>query len=1502
MTPACESRGSILCRTSFRFCTRACAILLAFAPCLMAQNLSPPLQHAKRLAPHVRAHEFLRGRTLRGVDLSPAAALDRARRQHRSLLARSRAQDLTTAWTAVGPAAVTNPVYGSVTGRVTAVAFDPADSTGNTVYVGTTGGGVWKSPNAAGPASNVTFAPLTDTLPVFDLSAGSSATPSLSIGALAVAGGIVLAGTGDPNDATDSYYGGGILRSADGGLTWTLAKGSNDGVYGHHSFVGLSVSGLAFSTTNSQLAVAALSSSAEGAAVNAGSLTDAVPGLYVSQDAGMTWTMASLSDGYGKVQAAATSVVWNAARQMFFAAIQNHGYFASSDGMNWSKLAKQPGAGITQVACPTITTSLTCPVFRGTLAVQPITGDMFALTVDASNHDQGLFQDLCAIDAHGSCGNATVQWATQLKSAPLEVGSGSSEIPQADYDLVLAAAPSGTDTLLYAGTIDLYRCSLAGGCILRNTTNAENGCQTPAGVASAQHAIATFPLATSGPLVFLGNDGGVWRSIDGVAESGGVCSSGDASHFDNLNAGIGSLTEVVSFAQDPISPTTLLAGLGALGTAGTGTDSGAWEPMATGEGGTVAIDPVNALNWYLSDGPGVTIANCTAGAQCGMVDFTKTAIGATQVDGDQAAVHAPWLLDPQATGEMLVGTCRVWRGPSTGGSAWLDTDLLSAPFAASSATGCDPSDAPVRSVSTGGGLNVTGSAPNFGTTVVYAGMAGDFPFGLGVAGHLFATEAADKASRTTAWTDLALSPVTNTESEGAGFNPGQFDVSSVVADAHDPTGATVYATVMGFAGNGIDAAHVYRSTDGGASWTNISSNLPNAPANSLIVDPNDANTVYIALDTGVYATRSIATCASADCWDVYGTGLPNAPVTELAAATGMSTGDGRTGELRASTYGRGIWQIPLLTAVAPAVPAITLSSTAVTFPNQQAGTQSPSVTLTVTNSGNATLTVTSVTTTGDFAEAENCVGSPLAPSATCSVSVQFVPTGTGTRNGVLTVYGNVAGGQATATLTGVGTGAASVVLTPIAMSFASTPVGATTSAQNVTVSNTGGNSSNLQSITVNGDFTITANSCGSSLAPQTGCTISMEFAPTASGQRSGTLTVVDDVGTQVATLSGIGISPATDALAPLSLSFPPQELGTASTPQQVRLTNTGGAALTLIAPLVTGDFSVVNGCGASLTGGSSCSLQVSYVPKSLGAETGVLTVSDVIRSQTVALSGTGVAPPGVSLSPSGGLIFSATPVGQQAPAQTITLTNNGGLPLTMDGVAATGDFSVGSNTCGRTVGAGGTCVVQILYVPTAAGVRTGTVTLIDSAGSSPQTIPLSGIGVDFSLAIDGPVSQTIASGQSATYLLLLSSATGVPGSAALACTGAPAQAICTVNPATAVLGDANGTVLTVTLATGQATASLQPLTGRPNSAIFWFALSLPAGLCLGRRRWRGLMLILCLTLIGCGTVDRTIPGTGTGGGGGTGPIITTPSGTYTLVVSGASDGLVRSVNLTVVVQ
>jgi Protein of unknown function (DUF1573) len=1520
-------------RRGVRRCFFAMSLLLAVVTAVLAPSVSAQvaLSDADTAETKVsridRTHHFLSGRTLAG-NVSAAQAMDAARQQHIRMLAQQAASpqfsSLTAAWQPIGPNQVASIAYGNVTGRITAIAIDPSDPTGNTVYLGTTGGGVWKSTNAAGPAGSVTFTPLTDTLPVFSANAGGSAIPSLSIGAISVQAGVLLAGTGDPNDASDSFYGSGLLRSADAGLTWTLIQNSHDGANGNHSFKGLGFAGFAWSSATPGTVVAAVSQAAEGVLVNSPDTTNSVMGLYYSTDSGVTWQMAIVMDGSQIVQTpqlaggdlggrAATAVVWNSVRQRFYAAIRYHGYYESPDGVTWTRLTHQPGAGLTTTACPTAPGTIgsaSCPIFRGALAVQATTGDIFALTVDRNNVDQGLWQDVCAASGT-SCTNTTVTFGNRLTSFPMEVGSGSTVIPQADYNLALAVVPSGAsgsaqDTLLYAGTIDLYRCSLGAGCVLRNTTNAADGCAAPAQVAPAQHAIATMAISGQ-PLVYIGNDGGLWRSIDGVNEQGAPCSADDASHFQNLNGGLGSLAEIVSFAQHPSDEDALLVGLGANGTASTATASIAtsWPQLSTGEGGTVAIDPTNPLLWYISTAAGVSIRQCTNGAGCTAADFAGApTVGSVQISNDDSLIDAPWLLDPSLSSDVLIGTCRIWRGPASDSAVWSSSNSISKLLGGPQNASCASTNPVVRSLAAAGPVSSATATQNAGSEVLYAGMAGTLSGGGNFGGHLFSITSANTATNTTVWNDLAASPVTN--GQGTGFNVGGFDISSLAADPHDATGKTIYATVMGFAGNGINAAHLYRSTDAGAHWMNISSNLPNAPANSVVVDPNDANTLYVALDTGVYVTTEITTCATANCWSVYGSNLPNAPVVELAAAAAMSTGDGRSGELRAATYGRGLWQIPLLTASTSLQPAISLSPSALSYGTQPVATASVPQTITVTNTGSAQLVVSKVTATGDFNETDTCTAAPVAVGQTCTVQVRFLPTATGGRSGVLTVYGNVSGGQATANLSGTGSAGAAIVLNPIVLAFPSTTINGTSPAQNITISNTGATTVSLQTPSISGsDFKITANTCGPTLGPSVGCTVAIVFTPTASGVRNGTFSVTDDSGTQTALLSGTGNSPATDALSPLALVFAAQQITTASAEQQITLTNSGDLPLTLIAAQISsGDFTAVNACGNSLNPHSTCSINVAFQPKNVGPLTGVLSVSDQYRTQTVVLNGTGIAPPGVSLAPFSTVTFPATGVGTTAAAQTVTLTNNDGVPLLVQGVAITGDYILipGSNTCGNTVAAGAACTMQIAFVPTVGGPRSGVFTVTDNAPNSPQTLSLTGTGVDFSLNPNGGTSLTITNGQNAVYPLLLSSAANVPGTVAFTCVGFPANSTCNITPASVALGST--TMISVTVLTGVSSTALSSRSLMNRPGMLWLVALLPIGLMgIGRVRRPSVAALVLLGLIaavGCGA-GRTIPLEGGSNSNPTPPPIT-PAGTYTVVASASSAGLTRSVNLTLTVK
>ena len=336
-----------------------------------------------------------------------------------------------------------------------------------------------------------------------------AALSSLSIGAITVQPGgtnVILAGTGDPSTGTGSWYGAGILRSADGGKTWTCIAETDTGLNSPglpYSFLGSAFAGFAWSTTNPDLVVAAVTES--GNAGDVGTWSNTSPyGLYYSPDAGVSWQLATIEDGTQIIQTdqysdtvsnPATSVVWNPVRSRFYAAVRFHGYYESTDGMTWTRLANQPGTNLTTTLCPPnpkLSGSPACPIFQGVLAVQPVTGDMFALTVDQNNLDQGLWRDVCHVTS-GGCSSSIVQFGTRISDQSLETPAGSGTIAQADYDFWLAAVPSQQDTLLFAGTQDIFRCSLANSCAWRNTTNTQT-C-TAAQVAPAQHAVDSRPSA-----------------------------------------------------------------------------------------------------------------------------------------------------------------------------------------------------------------------------------------------------------------------------------------------------------------------------------------------------------------------------------------------------------------------------------------------------------------------------------------------------------------------------------------------------------------------------------------------------------------------------------------------------------------------------------------------------------------------------------------------------------------------------------------------------------------------------------------------------------------------------------------------------------------------------------------------------------------------------------------------------------------------------------------------
>jgi hypothetical protein len=1420
-------------------------------------------------------------------------------------------------WVSLGPQQILTEAYGKVTGRVTSIAADPSDETGNTVFVGTAGGGVWKSVNAAASAGTVSFTPLTDDLPAFS----SGALASMSIGALSVqpgGTGVVLAGTGDPNDAMDSYYGSGLLRSDDGGLTWSLITGSNDlavNSFTNYYFVGEAFAGFAWSTATPNLVVAAVSQSAESLLVNAqlieseAQASGSVLGLYYSTDAGQSWYLATIADGPGQeVQSsavppvyggnAATAVVWNPVRGRFYAAVRFHGYYESADGKSWTRLANQPGAGLTATACPANPNrigSAACPIFRGALTVQPATGDLFALTVDVNLLDQGLWRDVCGA-ASGSCASSTVTFSQQLNDTALEADDGSGTIPGGDYDLWLSAVPAASDTVLFAGVADIFRCSLLAGCKWRNATNVTT-CAA-AQVAPFQHAVDASFAASLG-LMYFGNDGGLWRSTDEVAQGSQPCSGDDANHFQNLNGGLGSLAEVQGLAQDPADSAVVLAGVGLNGTAAeTSAGLTVWPQVLDGYGSYVAIDPANPQNWYAQSGLGVAINLCTQGTACGPAEFGTPVIGATQVgfaDAYASPLPSPFVLDPLDSTRLILGTCHVWRGPADG-TGWSEANLLGELY---------PDEGPECS---GDSLvqSLAAAGNGGGGETILAGMAGiGFDGPQAYSGHLFRGTVSGGPTLTVNWTDLRASPVSNYP---GGLNPCDFAISSVTIDPHDTTGETIYATIQGFDTASCPTATVFASTNGGANWVNITSNLPAAPANSLAVDPNDANTVYVALDTGVYVTTTVTECAAQNCWSVYGTGLPNSPVVQLAVFPPAGQASGSESLLRAATYGRGIWQTPLVTAAATTTTATAVPAS-VAFGTQAVQTQSAPQTVTITNTGTSALLIEGATVSGDFVESSNCSGQ-LVAGGSCTVGLTFTPTATGERSGALTVYANVSGGQLSVPLMGTGTSGGAIVLLPTSLNFGSSLLGVATLAQNITISNTGNTIVKLQTPIVTGDFAIAANTCSASLSPQFGCTVSLVFTPTAAGPRTGLFSITDEAGTQTATLSGTGETPATDTVSPQSLSFAPQVVGSGSAVQAVTLTNSGDAALNSIQVMVAGDFQAVNGCGETLIAHASCAVNVSFVPTRVGAESGSLVINDMYgKPQTVGLTGTGVAPAGVSALPRS-VDFGGYGVSASTPPQSVTITDNGGVPLNDLSFAISGDFAF-TSSCGSSVAPGGACTVQVVFTPTQSGPRMGGLTISSSSLSAPFQIALSGNGLGFTFTVQGNSSETVTAGQTAgPYALQITPATGSVGTLTLNCSALPANSTCTVNPASVSL-TANGTpssiAVTIATAAGSSSASgARPLDrGMPGGRALIYALLLPACPLLAFRRVRRAALawfalaVLVLVPLGCGvTASAGSSGTSTPPGG----VGSTSTGTYNPIITASGPGISQSVQLTLVVE
>lgn len=849
-------------------------------------------------------------------DTIPAGAYRRAREQWAQLPRadlgnpRSALQSVVgNRWFNIGPAPLTDAQGLNSSGRIRALAYDPRDPSGRTIYIGAATGGVWKTTDGG-----YHWKPLTDS------------QPSLGIQTLALDPqdpGIVYAGTGE------DVNGAGILRSPDGGVTWeVLGEETFDWQAGGEEITKIVlIPGTVVNPLTQRTIIAGGKHGVYWSGDGGGSWTKALHGegysdlavdprnpgtvflargrigIYKSTQAGKpgSWT-GPLADANGSLPAAGFGRInlWfhDAPTPVLFAAMQNtargrefKGIWKTSDGgAHWSRVTGLPREfdqqsfappdlvetesndawttatplGLGQVVSGQIQSAGDVDFFRIVL-----TGNLMTAEVMASRAGSTLDPVLKLYDAAGN----PVVWKGRLLES-----SGSMAPASRDERITMDGW-----VVLAPGTYYLAVSNAGGGAFLTGqyqlaVTGTDVGCQCDYDLA-----IAVDPGDPN--IMYLGlvrllrsYDGGVnWSDILGHPPSqihndihtaafepgrpqamiwgcdGGFFKTEDRGDtWINLNTEL-SITQIYpGMAQHPTDPDFLL--IGTQDNCSGRYLGGPWQLVGGGDGGCSAV--ADSQTWYISS-QGMSIRKTTDGG----LTFTAAEKG---LDRNQVLWDSPYLMDPNdsdvliAAGGVKAGTQDQWKVYRTTDAAanWSanSQDLLSR----------------IRSLAI---------APSDSATA-YAGT---------ISGRVWRT----RDGGATDWTDVTP----------AGL--GNRVITDLAVDPQDRD--RVYATVGGWSFG--QEEHVFRSTDGGANWTDISSALwsstplPDVPANAVVIDPAYRDTLFVATDYGLYRTTDAGRH-----WESFDFGLPKAArLTDLV----LNTTARPEGLMRVSTYGRGVWELRL---------------------------------------------------------------------------------------------------------------------------------------------------------------------------------------------------------------------------------------------------------------------------------------------------------------------------------------------------------------------------------------------------------------------------------------------------------------------------------------------------------------------------------------------------------------------------------------------------------------
>lgn len=836
-------------------------------------------------------------------------------------------------WTALGPESIPNgqtdtsagPTLSPVSGRVSAIAVHPTNN--NIVYVAGAQGGVWKTVNAL--AATPTWTPLTDH------------QPSLAVGDIAidpVNPNIVYTGTGEPNGSCDSYYGRGILRSADGGTTWTQLAATVGGPFDSQAVSKILIDpATAGSTTTTTLwastVIGFLSSGTEQCTFAPGAWNGAV---WRSTDSGANWTLLNVPTGTAVPGTRIHDMALDPSNADILYVAVRPSPSAANGGVWKSVNARAATPAFVKVATGFPSTSSAVPSIRRiTLGIggSSAPGTLYAALESSQNSFLwGMYKstDGGANWSHlqAASGTATGTGTTTLTAT---TGTFVTDGSWVGRRIILNNVDSGIIASVTNSTHLVLLNLTVTGAFTWSTGSYPGYCD---GQCFYDMTIGVDPTDATASRVYVGgnpnsfaNSGAipaaehsVWRSTDGGANwtpvsqgsgtgglhvddheiafdtsttparvydgnDGGIWQSGDSgASWLPLNTNL-AITQFQSVALHPSNRGIVLGG-----TQDNGSNilNSAFQPPPKwfhsdgGDGGQALIDqstPARMFHTYFnSSGFFMGPAKNTGGGGGGPAswDFVGSYAGYGPGYYNGMNPYDPVSFYAPMASHPAFTPNVIYFGSN---KLYRSPDPLS-PFAhVASWTVKSPALA-----GAGQFLSAIGVLPNLvaGKEVIYTGASD---------GRISRSSNVDGTAGLATWATIS----------GVAPLPGRF-VTEIEVDAGDPTGNTALAAFSGFTVNTPTApGHVFRTINGlsgSPTWTNLSGDLPDIPVNALAIDPTvTPHTLYAGTDIGVFQSVNNGTN-----WIYLSNGHPVVSVFGLDRSRS-------TGQIVSSTHGRGMFEL-----------------------------------------------------------------------------------------------------------------------------------------------------------------------------------------------------------------------------------------------------------------------------------------------------------------------------------------------------------------------------------------------------------------------------------------------------------------------------------------------------------------------------------------------------------------------------------------------------------------